>query len=94
MGEALSRLVLELKLHLFCVGTMRPDMLSSMWIQTSRYGSLTSVLCQDLDVLAHVVCLVDWPKHVTSFFLFFSVTLCSQVSVTYDATSGNKHALR
>ena len=30
VGEALSRLVLGV--HLFCVGTVRRDMLSSMWI--------------------------------------------------------------
>ena len=55
VGEALSRLVP--RVHLFCVGTMLRDMLRSLWIlqQTSCYhnGSLKSMLCQDLDVLAH-----------------------------------------
>ena len=32
VGEALSRLVLKLGVHSFCVGTMRHDMLSSIWI--------------------------------------------------------------
>ena len=31
-------------------------------------GSLTTVLCHDLDVLAHAISLIDWLKHVTSFF--------------------------
>ena len=33
MGEALSGLVLGV--HLFCVGTMQRDMLTSMWIQVA-----------------------------------------------------------
>ena len=34
--------------------------------QTSCYGSLTTVLRQDLSVLAHVISLVDRPKHAKS----------------------------
>ena len=32
-----------------------------------------SDLCQDLDVLAHMISLVDWPKHVNSFFVTASL---------------------
>ena len=30
---------------------------------------MTTVLCQDLDVLAHAISLVDWPKHVKEILL-------------------------
>ena len=26
------------------------------------------ILCKDIDALLHVISLVDWPKHVKSFF--------------------------
>ena len=71
-GEALSRVILG-DYHVFCVGSVRCDSSSSLWIrqQTSCYGSLTSLLCQDPAVLVHVINLADWPKHVQSFLFFW-----------------------
>ena len=72
VGEALSRLVLPTpRLHPFCVGTVRRDML----INHEQYVDLAADkllwliqfdinACQDLDVMAHVISLVGWPKHV------------------------------
>ena len=32
-------------------------------------------MAQDLGVLAHVISLVDWPKHVKSIFFFIAVSV-------------------
>ena len=44
-----------------------------------KIPSLTSVLCQDLDVLAYVISLVDWPKHVKSFFFLLEIVQSLEV---------------
>ena len=38
-------------------------------LQTVSYKLM--ILCKDIDALLHVISLVDWPKHVKSFFFFF-----------------------
>ena len=37
-------------------------------LQTVSYKLM--ILCKDIDALLHVISLVDWPKHVKSFFFF------------------------